>query len=112
MFGRPLKLGFYGVLKMRTSNRTICRMSPRPRKHLDPRSKRFEIRFAIHLRELMTARRIGPTEFRERLEGAGLEVSIVTVTKWLNGTRLPRPQDAEAIGSILGLKDYRLVWPQ
>jgi len=91
---------------------TICRMSPRARKHLDPKSKRFEVRFAIQLRKMLDLRDIGPSEFRDRLGLAGLEVSIQTVTKWLNATRLPRPQDAETIGAVLRLRDYRLIWPE
>ncbi len=87
-------------------------MSPRARKPLDPKSKRFEVRFAIQFRKLLDARGIGPSEFRDRLRLAGLDVSIEAVTKWLNGTRLPKPQDAGMIGRALGLKDYRLVWPQ
>jgi transcriptional regulator with XRE-family HTH domain len=86
-------------------------MSPRARKPLDPRSKRFEVRFARRLRDLLTARGMTTAEFLERLQRAGLDVSIEAVKKWLNGGRVPHPSDAEQIGRVLGLDDYRHLWP-
>jgi len=86
-------------------------MSPRPRKHLDPRSKRFEIRFAILLRKRIDELGYMPADLVDRLQRAGLSVSFELVKKWLSGDRLPRPQDAEAIGKALSLDDYREIWP-
>ena len=82
-----------------------------PRKHLDPRSKQFEIRFALRLRHLLDEHEMGPSEFVERLRGVGVEVTVEAVKKWLSGDRLPYPGDVEKIGKVLGLKDYREVWP-
>jgi hypothetical protein len=96
---------------MTTTTNKIRRMSPRPRKHLDPRSKRFEVRFAIHLRELLDERGIGPSEFLDRLRGAGADVTGEAVKKWLSGDALPRPPDMERIGKLLCLEDYRFVLP-
>jgi len=87
-------------------------MSPNKRKSLSPKSKDFSTRFAIHLRKLLDDRDIGPADFRDKLQSAGLHVSIESVTKWLNGSRIPRPQDAPTIGRILALKDYRHLWPE
>jgi hypothetical protein len=53
----------------------------------------------------------GPSEFVERLNAAGVDVSLSAVKKWLNGSHFPRPQDMEIIGSVLGLKDYRHLLP-
>lgn len=89
----------------------ISRMAPRARKHLDPHSTRFEIRFAIHLRELLDKRKLTPVDFIDRLQAAGVNVSAIAVRKWIAGAHLPRPQDAPAIGRVLGLKDYRHLWP-
>ena len=86
-------------------------MSPRPRKHLDPKSKRFEIRFAIHLRKLLGESKLTAAEFLERIQAAGVDVSAMAVRKWIAGEHIPRPQEAPAIGRVLGLKDYRDLWP-
>lgn len=96
---------------MAATSITIRRMSPRPRKHLDQRSKRFETRFAIHLRDMLDKRGMTAAEFLARMQAAGVDVTIEAVKKWLRAERLPRPQDAETIGRILGIKDYRHVWP-
>jgi hypothetical protein len=107
-------------MAMTRAPRCLCRadfqrdlypVSPRPRKFLDPRSRRFEVRFAIRLRALLDERKMGPSEFVERLQAAGLDVTIEAVKKWLSGDRLPHADDAEKIGKVLGLKDYRQVWP-
>ena len=82
-----------------------------PRKNLSPRSNDFRIRFAIRLRALVDEQDIGPTEFAERLQAAGLHVSLFTVKKWLNGSRIPSMSHAQPIGDALKLKDYRLVLP-
>src|SRR5665213_493312 len=95
---------------MKPRNPTICRMSPQRRKHLDPRSKTFEIRFAIRLRALVDGKGWGPLEFTERLNAAGLDVGIDAVSKWLNGGSVPRLQALELIGHIIG-KDYRQLLP-
>jgi hypothetical protein len=95
---------------MATATR-IGRMSPRPRKELDTKSKRFDTRFAIHLRKLLDKRRLTTNELHERVQAVGLDVSFQTVTKWLSGERLPRAEDAESIAAALGIKDYRHVWP-
>ncbi len=92
-------------MRMRTT------MSPRPRKHLDPKSRKFEVRFAIRLRKMLDDRNMTPADFVDRLNRAGLDVSFETVKKWMSADRLPRPQDAEAIGKALSLKDYREAWP-
>ena len=90
---------------------TILQMSPRHRKPLDPRSKRYEVRFARRLRDLLEDREMTTAAFVKRLKSAGVSASGEAVKKWLRGERLPRPQDAEAIGKILGLDDYRTIWP-
>src|SRR5262245_8261529 len=86
-------------------------MSPHPRKHLDPRSPEFEVRFAIRLRWLVDKRGWGPSDFHEQLSIAGLVVSLPAVKKWLNGSDVPRPHEMELIGELLGLRDYRYVLP-
>jgi hypothetical protein len=63
------------------------------------------------LRELLDERQIGPSEFAERLQKVGVDVTVEAVKKWLRGARLPYSGDAEKIGIVLGLKDYRDVWP-
>lgn len=89
---------------------TICRM-PKARKHLDPRSRRYEIRFAIQFREMIDARGIRAVELPAKLRREGVDVTLEAVKKWLRGERLPHPADAEALGRVLGLKDYRKLWP-
>jgi hypothetical protein len=93
------------------ATRIVPTMSPRPRKHLDPRSKRFEVRFALRLRALLEDRDFTMIDFVDRLARAGLDVSLESVKKWLSGDRMPRPQDAEVIGRALSLKNYRDIWP-
>lgn len=86
-------------------------MSPRPRKPLDPRSRAFEVRFAIRLRGLLDKRGMSAAELADCLQRAGIDVTSEAVKKWLRAERLPHPADAEVIGRILGLKDYRQLWP-
>jgi hypothetical protein len=86
-------------------------MSPRQRKPLDPRSKRFETRFAIQLRELLAKRKMTATDFIQRVQAAGVDVSAIAIRKWLSASHVPRPQDMPAIGRVLGLKDYRHLLP-
>jgi hypothetical protein len=52
-----------------------------------------------------------PADFLDRIQAAGLDVSEMAVRKWIAGEHLPRPQDAPMIGRVLGLKDYRQLWP-
>lgn len=87
-------------------------MTPRRRKPLDPQSPDFTIRFAIHLRRLLARRKLGTAKFHAALHRHKLEVSRVTVAKWLNGERLPRVGDLEGIARALGLNDYRRVLPE
>jgi transcriptional regulator with XRE-family HTH domain len=86
-------------------------MTPRNRKPLDVDSPDFAPRFAIHLRELVAARKLTTPEFHEALQAQGLDVSRATVVKWLNGERLPRVGDLEHIGAVLKCRDYRMVLP-
>ncbi len=86
-------------------------MSPRPRKRLDPKSTRFETRFAIRLRELLDKRKLSAAEFLDRVRSAGVDVTRESVNKWIAGYHVPRPQDMPAIGSVLGLRDYRQLLP-
>ena len=86
-------------------------MSPQKRRQLDPRSKKFEVRFAIQLRGLLDRAELGPTEFVAKIKNAGVDYSVEAVKKWLSGQRIPRPQDVEKLGRILGLDDYRKIWP-
>src|SRR5262245_542679 len=96
---------------MQTAMTRMPGMSPRARKPISPRSRRFEDRFALQLRDLVDKRGWGPSELRQRLDQAGLDVSLPAVKKWLNGSHLPRPQDMEIIGGLLGLRDYRHLLP-
>ncbi len=86
-------------------------MAARPRKRLSPRSKKFEVRFAIRLRQRLAELGLGPSEFTEMLRAAGVDVTVEAVKKWLSGDHVPRPADAETIGRVLELDDYRQVWP-
>lgn len=90
---------------------TIRRMAPRPRKELDPKSDRYEIRFAIHLRDLLEKRGLTPIEFIQKVQDAGIDVSTIAIRKWIAGDHIPRPQDTPAIARVLGLDDYRHLWP-
>ena len=83
----------------------------RERRKLNPRSKKFNVRFAIHLRALLEKRKLTAAEFHNRLNDARLHVSENLVMKWLSGDRYPRPDDLEAIGLALGLSDYRKIFP-
>lgn len=87
-------------------------MTPRRRKPLDPNSPDFTVRFAIHLRRLAARKRFTTARFHAALHRNKLEVSRVTVAKWLNGERLPRVGDVERIAQALGLADYRRVLPE
>ena len=86
-------------------------MSPRARKQLDPRSKDFKVRFAIHLRGLLAKRKMTAVDFLAALERAGLKVAAVTVRKWLSGENVPQAEDFEAVASALGIRDYRHALP-
>ncbi len=86
-------------------------MSPRARKPLDPRSPKLEVRFAIQLRALVDKRGWGPTEFHQRVQGCGVDVTIEAVKKWLNGGAVPRSQDLEKIAPLFGMADYRKLLP-
>lgn len=86
-------------------------MAPRPRKKLDPKSKDFSTRFALHLRNRLERRGLTTADFLQQLQAAGLQVSGEAIRKWLSGAHLPRPQDAETIGTVLRMRDYRHVWP-
>src|SRR5262245_8001155 len=99
-------------LPMKTMMTRMPAMAARPRRTLDQRSKRFEVRFAIQLKKFLDDRGFTPADFVERLHRAGLDVSYESVKKWLSGDRLPRPEDAVQIGKALSLDDYRKVWPE
>lgn len=86
-------------------------MAARPRKELDPKSKDFGVRFAIHLRGLLDKRKLGIGEFITLVENSGLDVSLATVKKWLSGDRVPRAEDFEFIGAALRIQDYRQAMP-
>ena len=86
-------------------------MSPRQRKFLSPKSTDFGVRFAIHLRKLLDERGLKPLDFIRKMQDARADVTPGGIRKWLAGDRLPRPQDAEGIARILGLNDYRDIWP-
>jgi hypothetical protein len=86
-------------------------MSPRARKPLDPKSRKFEVRFAVRLRAVLDEQEMDAVDLADRLQRAGVEVTSEAVKKWLRAERLPHPSDAETIGRILGLKDYRKLWP-
>lgn len=89
----------------------LVHMTPRNRKPLDQDSPEFTTRFAVHLRQLVTARKFTTAGFHAALQGDGLDVSRTTVVKWLNGERLPRIGDLEHIGRVLRCRDYRMVLP-
>lgn len=82
-----------------------------PRKTLNTRSKDFGIRLGLHLRKLLGKRKLSAAQFRDTCQREGLDVSIVTVHKWLRGERLPLARDFEEIGKALGMKDYRQALP-
>ncbi len=86
-------------------------MAPRPRKALNPKSTDFGVRFGIHLRALLDKRKLETVDFIALIQKSGIDVAANAIRKWLSGDRLPRPQDAERIGEVLRLKDYREVWP-
>lgn len=86
-------------------------MSPRARKPLDPKSKDFGVRFAIHLRKLLDKRKLTSAEFLSALRDAGLDVAPVTVKKWISGENVPLAQDFEYIAKALGIRDYRRTLP-
>jgi len=67
--------------------------------------------FATHLRALLEKRRMTAESFHEAVRSEGLDVAAITVRKWISGDRLPRADDLVAIGTALGLKDYRFVLP-
>lgn len=83
----------------------------RARNELDPRSTKYGVRFGLHLRALLKNKKLGSTEFLQKLKADGLDVSLATVGKWLSGDRLPRCYDLESIGRVLGIRDYRQVLP-
>ena len=86
-------------------------MSPRQRKFLDPRSSDFGVRFAIRLRDLLDKQQLTPAKFVDKLQSAGIDVTLQAVQKWLSAERIPRPQDMETIARLVGLKDYRFLLP-
>jgi len=88
-------------------------MSPRPRKHLDSHSRKFEIRFAIAFRAAAEKKSLTTApELNDFLADKGVSVSLAAVKKWLNGEAVPRPQLLERIGKALGSKDYRDLLPE
>lgn len=84
---------------------------PRPRKEIDPKSKEYGDRFALRLRDLLDRRKLNAAEFLDRVRAAGVDVSAEAIRKWIAGDHLPRPQDMPAIGTVLGLRDYRDLLP-
>lgn len=94
-----------------TTTRIVPTMSPRPRRHLSPRSTQFETRFAIQLRGLLDKQKLTAADFLDRIRAAGVDVTRESVNKWIAGYHVPRPQDMPAIGRVLGLKDYRHLLP-
>lgn len=86
-------------------------MAPRPRKALNPKSKDFPTRFALHMRTLVDERGLSTVEFLSAVQREGLDVSPSTVKKWIAGERLPRIEDLRIIGRVLKLKDYRHALP-
>jgi hypothetical protein len=59
------------------------------------------------LRALLDEGGMDASEFVERVQAAGVDVTSEAVKKWISGDSVPRAQDLERIGHALGLKDYR-----
>lgn len=86
-------------------------MAPGIRKFISPKSKKFNDRFALHFRSLMDGRGLTPIQLKRELRKLGLVISRETITKWMNGSNLPRPDDMERVAAVLRLRDYRHLFP-
>lgn len=84
----------------------------RERKTLDPLSADLQVRFALHLRDMLDKKKWSPSDLSERLKTHGLDIDPAGVNVWLRGDGLPKAKDLEAVGNALGLKDYRKVLPE
>jgi hypothetical protein len=88
---------------------TICRMSPRQRKILDPAS--LNGRFGVHFQGLVDGAGLTVAELRSRLATRNQTMTESGIRKWLRGDTFPSPLMMEVLAEIFGLSDYRDVLP-
>src|SRR5262245_17907172 len=93
----------------RTTEPTLSTMPRSDRKKLDA-SKPNE-RFGQHFRTLVDRSGLTVTELKDLLSKAGHEVSESAIRKWMRGDRYPDHELMEALGTALGLSDYRKILP-
>lgn len=84
----------------------------RQRNELDPGSADLQVRFALHLRALLEAKKLSSAEAAARITAAGLPTEVPAVNHWLRGDNMPKAKDLETIGRALGLADYRKLLPE
>ncbi len=106
---RRAKIGCFIDLPMKMSNPTICRMSPRQRKSLDP--AKLNERFGAHFQGLIDAAGLTVKELRMRLAQKDHEFSEAAIRHWMRGERYPMPEVMLSLAQIFGLSDYRHVLP-
>lgn len=82
-----------------------------PRKKIDPRTKKLQQRFGLHLRELMDKKGLSAGDLHRFLEAEEIEISVSAVTKWMRGEGFPNVLTLAVIAQALGVSDYRKVLP-
>jgi hypothetical protein len=82
---------------------------PQKRRKLDPR--KLNERFGLHFRGLIEAAGMSVGQIQECMVKAGHKISEQGIRNWTRGTAFPTPFAMEALASIFGLADYRLILP-
>lgn len=89
-------------------------LAAKPRRTISKTDLRtsYKARFADRLRKLLFDANLDSSGFVEALNARGLDANIPQVNKWIRGDSLPRPDDMPVVGAVLGLSDYRMIYPE